>query len=342
MKKLQEEIVRRGLDFALFVTHEQINCNLFYLTGYVGAGILIVLSNGKSILHVPSRDLTQAKEVKGVEISCGKKLSEMMSDKGLRSKKAGIDFVNISVSSFNDLKEKLDCEFTDLSDFMNEIRMIKDKEEIAKIRKACLITDEILGKFVDKFSEFSTEEDAAAFLVYETRKRGCGVAFEPIVASGPNAAVPHHIPKGKMHKGFCVVDFGVKYEGYCSDITRTFYFGKPSKGEEKIYDDLLKEQERAISLVKPGIIISDLCVNAEKNLKQKLIHSLGHGMGIEVHETPFVNKESKSKLKDGMIITIEPGEYIEGKYGIRIEDDVLVTKSSSEVLTKFTKKLICL
>ena len=132
----------------------------------------------------------------------------------------------------------------------------------------------------------------------------------------------------------------MKSGGYCSDVTRTIYYGKPSKEEEKTYYDLLREQERAISLVKPGKIIGDLCIDAEKNLKQKLIHSLGHGLGIEVHEFPYVSTNSKTKLAEGMVITIEPGEYVEGKYGIRIEDDVLVSKTKADVLSKFTKKLI--
>ncbi|MEK6915928.1 MAG: Xaa-Pro peptidase family protein [Nanoarchaeota archaeon] len=331
----------KDIDCALFLTDEHINPNIFYLTGYKGAGYLLVFAK-ETILHVPSRDLTEAKNMKGITISSGKKLHEVLSEKGLKFNKIAVDFANISALEINNLKEKLGREFFDLTEIMNEMRMIKGNDEVDKIRKACAITDEIIGKFIDKFSEFNTEENAAAFLVYEALKSGCDLAFEPIVASGYNAAIPHHKPQGRIMDGFCVVDFGVKYKGYCSDITRTIYFGKPNKEEEKIYEDLLKEQERIICLVKHGAVISDLYVEAEKNLKQKLIHSLGHGMGVEVHESPNINKKSKSLLKEGMVITIEPGEYVEGKYGIRIEDDVLVTSSGPEVLSKFTKKLICL
>lgn len=340
MRALQEEIKKLGIDCAIFITYEKPNPNLFYLTGYVGAGALIVRLNDRPILHVPSRDLIQAKEIKGVEVVSGKKLVETFAEYKIGNKKIGIDFANISVLDFNSLKERLGCEFFDLSDLMNGYRMIKSEEEIEKIRKACKITDSILDKFVKNFKKFKTEEEAAAFLVYEARKLAEGVSFEPIVASGANAAVPHHIPSGKINKGFCVIDFGVKYEGYCSDVTRTIYFGKPSKGEEKIYYDLLENQEKAISFVRTGIVIGDLCDGAEKDLKQKLIHSLGHGLGIEVHELPYVSTNSKDILKEGMVITIEPGEYIEGKYGIRIEDDVLVTSNGQKVLSKFTKKLI--
>ena|SRR3989344_5197546 len=341
MKKLQEELVKRNIDCLIFTTGESPNPNLFYLTGYNGAGFLVIPEIGKAILHVPTRDLSEAKLIKGVTVSCGKKLSEAMAEFGISTKKIGIDFDNTTVTEFNMLKEKFECDLVDITEFMEEIRAIKNKEEIDKIQKACKITDEILEGFLKNFKNFKTEEEAAAYLVYEARIRGCVESFEPIVASGPNAAIPHHKPKGKIHSGFCVIDFGVKYSGYCSDVTRTVYYGKPTKTEEKIYYDILREQERAIGFVKPGLIIADLCAEAEKKLKQKLIHSLGHGLGIEVHEKPYVSTNNKTNLKEGMVITIEPGEYVEGKYGIRIEDDVLVTKNGCEVLSKFTKKLIC-
>lgn len=340
MKLLQAELKRLGLDCAIFMTDEEPNPNLFYFIKYKGAGFLIIPASGKSILHVPSRDLSEAKQVKEVIVSTGKKLSESLNQFGISAKKIGIDFTNTSVLQSNLLKEKFNCELSNLDSFMNELRSVKNNEEISKIKMACSITDKIFNKFIKNFKKFKTEQEAAAFLVYETRKLGCVQSFEPIVASGKNAAIPHHSPNGKMNKGFCVIDYGIKYQGYCSDMTRTIYFGKPNSNEEKRYYDLLKEQEMAISLIKPGVVIGDLCIKAEKNLKQKLIHSLGHGMGIEVHEYPYVSTNSKTVLKEGMVITIEPGEYVEGKYGIRIEDDVLVTKKGYEVLSKFSKKLI--
>lgn len=340
MKLLQSELKKRDLDCAIFMTDEVPNPNLFYFTKYKGAGFLIIPKDGKPVLHVPSRDLSEAKMVKGVIVSSGKKLSETLNFHNIPTKKIGIDFSNITLIESNALKEKFNSELVNLTSFMEEMRSIKRIDEINQIERACKITDFIIAKFIENFKKFKTEEEASAFLVYEARKLGSMESFEPIVATGPNAAVPHHTPKGKIHKGFCVIDFGVKSGGYCSDVTRTIYYGKPSKEEEKIYYDLLENQEKAISLIKPGIAISDLCLNAEKDLKQKLIHSLGHGIGIEVHEFPYVSTNSKSILKEGMVITIEPGEYLEGKYGIRIEDDVLVTKGGQRVLSKLTKKLI--
>jgi Xaa-Pro aminopeptidase len=338
MKRLQDKLSKENIDFALIVTNEDVNPNLFYLTRYSGSGALIVFPNSKSILHVTSRDLNEAKLVDNVKISHGKKLFEILIS--LNPKRIGIDFSNVSVRDFNNIRDKINCEFVDLSDFFNEVRAIKTETEISLVKKACKITDAILENFVKNFGSFDTEESAVAFLVYETYKSGCTLSFEPIVASGKNAAIPHHKSGGKMNKGFCVVDFGVKYKGYCSDVARTFYFGDVSNKEKKIYYDLLHAQEKAISLLKSGISISELGNSIDKTLKQTLIHALGHGLGVEVHESPYILNSSKGILKENMIITIEPGEYIEGKYGIRIEDDILVTKDGCEVLSKFSKELI--
>jgi len=343
MKRIQEELLKKGLDCALFVNGEKIDANSFYLIGYTGSGVLIIPARGKPVLHAASRDKGMAEKVRGVILTDGnKKLSEVLKEKNVACSKIGICFDNLLVSDFSRLKYKLNCEFTDISNFMREVRECKNAGEIAKIEKACKITDEIIGKFVKNFGNFKTEEEAAAFLIYETRIRGCGLAFEPIVASGANAAVPHHIPSGKIHNGFCVVDFGVTYKGYCSDMTRTFYVGTPTTQEKKLYSDLLKVQEDSINKVKAGAEIAALHDDAAKILGDKFIHSLGHGLGIEVHESPYISSSTKGVLKEGMVITIEPGVYVPGKYGIRIEDDMLVTSGKPRVLNKFSKELICI
>ena len=341
MKNLQDELKRIGLDCALFLTDEKTDPTLFYFTEYIGAGVLIVPALGEPILHASLRDKGIAERVKGVILTDGaKKLSEVLNEKNISCGKIGICFDNMLMKDFNRLKEKLNCEFIDISDFMKSLRECKNSLEISKIQKACIVTDEIIGEFVKNFSKFKTEEEAAAFLVYETRIRGCGLAFEPIVATGGNAAVPHHVPHGKIQKGFCVVDFGVTYKGYCSDMTRTFFVGKPTSEEVKIYGELLKVQEDSIAKVEVGAEIAKLHNDAAKILGDKFIHSLGHALGIEVHEEPYVSSSTKGVLKEGMVITIEPGVYVSGKYGIRIEDDVLVTDGKPKVLSKFSKELI--
>ena len=164
-----------------------------------------------------------------------------------------------------------------------------------------------------------------------------------IVASGSNASSPHHKPSNaKIKKGFCVIDFGVKYRGYCSDITRTVYAGRPSLKEKEIYNSLLKIQEEAINLAKNNKKCSELYDFVNESLgkyKKYFTHGLGHGVGVEIHEMPNLTLNSKDRIKDGMAFTIEPGIYISGKFGIRIEDTILF-KNRPIALTKTSKDLL--
>jgi Xaa-Pro aminopeptidase len=183
------------------------------------------------------------------------------------------------------------------------------------------------------------------YLDAETAKLGLKTSFKPIVASGRNSANPHHDNTGKLSKGFCIIDFGIKYNGYCSDITRTIYFGKPTTKETEIYDTVLGANNKCINSVKCGMKCSDadkLCRKVLGKYSDKFIHGLGHGIGVEIHEGPTLNSKSKDVLKDGMVFTIEPGVYIKNIGGVRIEDDVvLLYNGEKKVLTKTTKKLLC-
>jgi Xaa-Pro aminopeptidase len=174
------------------------------------------------------------------------------------------------------------------------------------------------------------------FLENETRKKGYELAFNPIVASGKNSSLPHYNAENiKLRKGFCVIDFGVKYKSYCSDITRTFYIGKPTKKEIEEYEKVLFVQEKCIKMIKQGTKAEKPYLFAKKELKN-MIHGLGHGVGVEIHESPNLLEGSKDILLKNMVFTIEPGNY--NKYGIRIEDTVLL-KSKAEILTRIDKKL---
>jgi Xaa-Pro aminopeptidase len=190
------------------------------------------------------------------------------------------------------------------------------------------------------FKKFKSELEVAEFLEAETRKNGCSLAFPPIVASGKHAGMPHYMPgKGKILKGFCVIDFGVKYRGYCSDITRTVYVGKPSQAEKEIYEEVLDVQKKSVKMCMGGGSISGVFDYALNVLGKRFPHGLGHGIGVEIHEWPNLKPGGKEKFLDGMVFTVEPGVYTK-KYGIRIEDDVLIEKGKSVILTKLSKELI--
>jgi Xaa-Pro aminopeptidase len=212
-----------------------------------------------------------------------------------------------------------------------------------RIRKACEITDKIFDRLIKNFKTFKTEIDLEKFLIDEAKKRGCVLAFNPVIAIGKNAAEIHHKPnKTKLKHGFLVLDIGVKYKGYCSDMTRTIFLGKPSKKEKRLYALVLNAQLTALKEVKPDVYASDIDAIARAVLEDYLenfIHGLGHGVGMKIHKKPYLNPNSKEILKKNQIITIEPGLYFKNKLGIRIED-TLVVRNNPIILTKTTKKLI--
>ena len=211
-------------------------------------------------------------------------------------------------------------------------------------KKACKITDEILQLCIRSIKQFKTEKDIDKFLRRETKKRKCKIAFPPVVAIGKNAAEIHHKPNStKLRKGFLVIDFGVKFNGYCSDMTRTIYLGNPSKKEKAIYAKVLAVQKKGVLNAKAGAECFELDYRARKmlgNLRGLFIHSLGHGVGKKIHQCPNLSPKSADRLKINEIITIEPGIYIKKKLGIRIEDTLMVGKKKGIALTKTSKKLI--
>lgn len=215
---------------------------------------------------------------------------------------------------------------------------------IKDTRKACKITDDIFGDLIDNFSEFKTERDIENFIKKEARKKGLKMAFPPIIASGWHSARPHHkVTKQKLQKGFCVIDFGVRVNGYCSDLSRTVYIGKISKKEKRLYELVLMCEKECIKRIKVGKKYKDLDMWARKffkGYKKCFLHGLGHGFGKRIHCRPKIVPKSNDVVKSGDLITIEPGLYFKKKFGIRIEDDIFVGKNKVEVLTKANRMLI--
>ncbi|MCR4368302.1 MAG: M24 family metallopeptidase [archaeon] len=218
-------------------------------------------------------------------------------------------------------------------------------KKLSAIQKGCNLNDRIFSEAVKKFRSrsFKTELDVSQFIDFEFKKAGAKNAFPTIVASGKNAVEWHHEPTNrKLLAGFCVMDFGAKFHGYCSDMTRTIYLGEPSRTERRIYSIVKKTQDACIRKVKAGEGTKELYEFSRKKLgayKEFFGHGLGHGLSKLIHAKPRISRK-KGKLKEGDVITIEPGVYIPKVLGIRIEDDVLVTKSGHRVLSKSTKKLV--
>lgn len=223
--------------------------------------------------------------------------------------------------------------------------MILDKEGIENVRKACEITSEILNNLIVQLKKgaFLTEKDIEKWLRKEAYSKKCKLAFKPVIAMQENAAeMHHHATNSKLKNGFLVIDFGVKYGGYCADCTRTVYLGKPSKKEIKLYNLILMAQKTGLQETKIGVYAADIDLIVRAALQDYLwnfVHGTGHGVGKKIHMAPKISPRSKSIIRKNQAITIEPGLYFKNKLGIRIEDTILV-KEKSLVLTKITKKLI--
>jgi Xaa-Pro aminopeptidase len=306
-------------------------------------GVMVLTTKNNYLLLSP----LYSPKVKGFKVVQWKKFNDDFKTFARKNRitKVGADYNSLMVRQKSFLSKHF--RVRDASKFLAELRQSKTKEEIARIRKACRITDNIFKKIVANFKKFNTEADITSFIKMEALKAGCDISFEPIAASGKNAVIAHHNNPSKLNKGFLVLDFGVKYKGYMSDMTRTIYLGKPTEKELALYNKVLDIQEKCIAKAK-------IDLNAERLYKYSIRlfgedakyfnHGLGHGIGVEIHEKPSFGLKSKDVLTKNAIFTIEPGYYNQKTgIGIRLEDDVLLLAGNKkEILTKSTKKLICI
>ena len=224
-------------------------------------------------------------------------------------------------------------------------RMIKDEEELTNLRKACEITDNCFSYIISYIKPGMTEKQIANEIEEYYKQRTDGLSFDTIVASGENTSKPHAVPTDRkiQKEDIITIDMGCKYNGYCSDMTRTFFVGKVPEEIKPVYDLVLKNQTLTLDEYKDGAVIRNLTkmvVNDFKLNNYDLIHSLGHGVGLEIHEPPFINQNTDATLKENMVVTDEPGIYIPGKFGVRIEDTVQITKFGCISLTNSEKNYI--
>lgn len=352
IKEFKDILIKKKADLGLFYNSDSSKCNanMLYFSGYSGLGALIIPAKNEQFLIVPKMEFRRARKCSVRKVfSMEKKrffesIFNIAKKSGLKTKIVAIDKSAVTLNGYRHIKKQFrKSKAKDIAYECLKLRETKTSKEVQFTRKSCSYADKIIQKLINNFNDFRTESEAAAFLEYETKKNGLDIAFEPIVASGANGSMPHHKPANeKIRKGFCVIDFGVKYNGYCSDITRTVYFGNPSKKEKEIYSFLLRIQEEAILLAKSSKKCSELYdfVNAGLGKYRKYFtHGLGHGVGVEIHEMPNLTLGSKDKITENMIFTIEPGIYIPKKLGIRIEDTILYSKKPIR-LTSTSKDLL--
>ncbi len=346
IKQLQDILSKKNIDVSIFLNFDENKKDktVYYFSDVEPEFSCLIIpkkGNPKLIVAKLEEELTKKeskiRNVVLLEKDFFKQLSRIIG----KNKKIGLNFKTVSLSEKKLLSKHLKkSKFFDVSNDITDLRIQKTDDEIDKIRKACKITDEIFSKIILNAKSFRNEKEIEELIENEAKKNGCSLAFSPIVGSGKNSSMPHYKDNNsEIKKGFCVIDFGVRYQGYNSDITRTIYFGTPSEKEKEEYYRLLGVQEEAIKKIKVGEDFKKIDKAVRKVLGDSFIHSLGHGLGIDVHERVSTDNK-RSLLKDGTILTVEPGVYHTSKFGIRIEDDVLVTKRGNEILTKSSKKLI--
>ena len=224
-------------------------------------------------------------------------------------------------------------------------RMIKDNDEISKVQKACEITDNCFSYLQSYIKPGMTEKQIANEIENYYKEYADGVSFETIVASGENSSKPHAVPTDRkiQTQDIITIDMGCKVDGYCSDMTRTIFVGSVPDYVKNVYDLVLKKQQQVIEDMKDGESTRQLTTMVENDFRLEgydLIHALGHGVGMEIHEAPYINHRSDTQLKENMIVTDEPGIYIPGKFGVRIEDTIQITKFGCISLTKSEKNYI--
>jgi len=353
---LRRRIARAGLH-GLLVTHLS---DVRYLSGFTGSNAAIAVTRRAVRLFTDGRYTAQAAEevhAAKAEIVASGPLSTnavqwLAAQSGIET--CGFDPTRTTVSELARLRAALPSHLrrtflTPLgAPLVEPLRWIKDDDELAILKAAaldgCKLFDHILQFLRPGLAEF----EVAAELEYQARRLGAeGMSFDTIVASGPRSALPHgHATKARLpRRGFVTLDFGIIREGYCSDMTRTVHLGKPSAKERQTYEAVLEAQESAVAAVSGGAGCSEVDEAArgvlrKAGLADAFSHSTGHGVGLEIHEAPRVGAGQATRLEAGMVITIEPGAYLPGEFGVRIEDMIAVTRTGGQVLTPAPKALI--
>jgi Xaa-Pro aminopeptidase len=352
-RRLQAALAENNLDF-LLVTHLP---NVRYLCGFTGSAAALLIGEGNSIFFTDGRYLAQARaEVSAARIIIAPKspavaAAEFLAASRVRaSRRLGVESQSVTIAIRDQLRSILkgNWKLVGAPPLVERARMIKDKEEIRLIRAAIDLGASLFQVALQKIRPGVKEVEVAAAMEYQARKSGAeGMSFSTIIAAGKRSAVVHgrasdaRVPR----RGFVVCDFGVILSGYCSDRTRTVHVGRPDSGVRRMYEAVLEAQQSAIAQVRGGATAASIDETARKILRKNglaeyFTHSTGHGLGLEIHESPRLAAKQSQLLEPGMVITIEPGAYIPGKQGVRIEDVVVVTSTGCEVLAPADKKLI--
>jgi Xaa-Pro aminopeptidase len=350
LQKLRKTLQEQNID-GILITN---GYNRRYMTGFTGtAGVAIVSQNDAVFItdfRYTEQAAAQIKDFRIVqhEVTLLEEIATQVKAMGIKS--LGFEKDTVSFGTYELYKSVIQADLMPVSGLIEKIRLIKTEQEINIIKVACEIADHAFTHILDFIKPGKTELEVSNELEFFMRQQGATQSsFDTIVASGLRSALPHGVATNKViEKGdFVTLDFGALYNGYISDITRTVAVGEPSEKLVEMYNTVLASQLLSLEKVGPGLtgIQADAIARdylTEKGYGEAFGHSLGHGIGLEVHEGPGLSKRSETVLEPGMAVTIEPGVYVPGVGGVRIEDDILITESGNELLTHSTKELIIL
>ena len=353
--QLRRRLTKAGLH-GLLVTHLP---DLRYLSGFTGSSAALAITRRSARLFTDGRYTAQAaEEVSAAQVEIVHSSPSVAAVEWLAAQPgvefAGFDPAQTTVANLTRFRAALPARLRKnflsalATPLVEPLRLVKDEDELALMAEAALVGCKLFEHVLEFIRPGLAEFEVAAELEHQARLLGAeGMSFETIVASGLRSAMPHgHATAAKLpRRGFVTLDFGVILKGYCSDMTRTVYMGKPKVNERAAYEAVLEAQEAGVAAVAPGASCAEVDEAARgvlrrAGLAEAFTHSTGHGVGLEIHESPRIGAGQTTSLLSGMVITIEPGIYLAGQFGIRIEDMVAVTGTGGQVLTPAPKALI--
>lgn len=335
LNDLKKRLRKLGVDGCLLFNLEPwCDMNVSYFTDVVANGFVFIGDDSRFVVSL--LEVVHARRYSLLPVDVLSSFDKSV-QRVVRGKVIGLNFDAVPLNLFDRLQQLLSCEFVDISPLLRELRMVKTDEELARLKKSARLASDIITTVIDEVNHKYSELDVVRRVHALMEDAHVQESFPTIVASGKHAASPHHIPSSSKLKGFVVIDMGVILDGYCSDITRTFFVGVPSKKDVDNYYRVLGAQQ----LARDKVNVSCAAVHdrVAAVLGKDFVHALGHGIGREVHEFPRLSASSKDSFVENMVFTLEPGIY-PGNSGIRIEDMFVWKKGKAVALTTADQKLI--
>lgn len=347
--RLREAIAQKKADAALITTDE----NIRYYSGFSGSSSQLLITPTQKYLFTDARYTEQAEaetDFTVIETKSPARLAAIFDRANASGKRLGIDLAGVSYTAYKDYLAHIDeADIVDISDAVETQRLVKDDSELALIAKGAQHNDALFSHLCGLIRPGITEIDIKAEIIYYMNKNGADSAFAPIVASGPNSSLPHATPTNRVivPGDFVTMDYGCRLGGYCSDFTRTVGILDIDKEQQKVYDIVKCAGDIALKMLADGVAARDADAAARSHIAQHgyaeaFGHGLGHGVGLFIHEAPRLNEVSADTLANGMVVTVEPGIYLKGRFGVRIEDLCVIKHGGSVNLTAAPRDLIIL